>query len=229
MATVTKTAKANIVLAATSVGVNDERIIDILESTGSGITWDDGSAAKSSKQLQSFLRKAFNFRGLYAEQADQFIASIVALDTGIVGTNVAPALQNQSAGKARGLAIANGMIPTVSHSADLGDFDIGDVDGSAVPDSHDRRAGRRQAHLCRATGPDRSRERHHHRRLPRRSEDGRSESKLEHSREPCDDRRWQRHLQCPQGGLAGSLRLQRGFHVEHRPSVAGGPSLGLSP
>ena len=137
MGTITAAALINIKEAARQVGLNPEDIVQFLSDTyaSDGITWDDGSAAASASQLQSFLRGCFNEGGEFDEKADQFIAAIVALDTGIVGANVAPDLEGAVVGAAYQLAWAQGFELAITSVTDLGNFPIGEVDDQQSPAS----------------------------------------------------------------------------------------------
>lgn len=86
-------ALANIQEAARRVGINKDRIQDILQNApaADGIVWNDGSLGSN---ITSVIREAFRQRGLYREDADRFIAAITALDTGIVGTITVPDLED---------------------------------------------------------------------------------------------------------------------------------------
>lgn len=116
--TVTAGAVANIQAAAAQTGINDERIIDILESVPYTVTWDDGAAATSSSDLEAALIEAFNFRGEYDEKAAEFIAKIVALDTGIKGTISTPNLSGLTSAAAQAAILAAGLtVGTITGSS----------------------------------------------------------------------------------------------------------------
>jgi hypothetical protein len=107
--TVTAGAVINIQTAAAETGIPAERIIDILESVPYTVTWDDGTAATVAADLEEALRQAFIYRGLYDEKAAEFIAKIVALDTGILGAISTPNLSGMTSAAAQTAILDAGL------------------------------------------------------------------------------------------------------------------------
>ena len=99
MGTFATGALANFQEAARRVGINKDRIQDILENAPQtdGVEWDDGTA-NATATLTSYIRQAFYERGLYQEHADRFIAAITALDTGITGNVTVPTYSTGGSG-----------------------------------------------------------------------------------------------------------------------------------
>jgi hypothetical protein len=88
----------------------------------------------ANTHLVSIVREAFRQRGLYQDKADQFIASITALDTGLNGTITVPDLEDLRWTTAIKALVDAGFVGGTITASDEDDaWDIGTVTDTQLP------------------------------------------------------------------------------------------------